>query len=578
MDRRAAVAVSLGTAYRVRMGASRILITGAQIIDGTGAPARTAEVLIEEDVIAAVGDISGLPAPTEVVEAGGRTLTPGFIDVHSHGDFVLPSDPEAAPKVRQGITTEVVANCGLGLSPANERVQDMYRQFGQLFGGDGSTTCSPDLEHYRKRLESTGVGVNVACLIPHGNVRCAVLGMDERKPTPTEVEHMQSLVSEVMAQGAFGMSSGLVYPPGAYAETEELISLAEMAAAAGGLYASHVRDEGTHLEASIEEALTIGEQAGLPVQISHHKASGHSNWGKVRKTLAMLDAARERGLEVHSDMYPYTAGSTMLAAMLVPLWVFSGSSPEESLQRLADRQLRPRIVRDAKKRLEEFIVLPGFLNYLPKGPLVPAVVRKLSDLVVIGSVKRQKQYEGKTLREVAAMRGRPLIEALLDLLVEEDAAVTAVAHVMAEDDVREVLADAYTMIGTDGMPTLDGKPHPRSYGTYPRVLEHYVRRLGLFGWEAAIHKMTGMPAAKYRLEGRGVIAPGARADLTLFDPHRVQDRATYARPKRSPEGIDYVWVGGTAVIDAGQTTGARPGRVLRRPKKDRALPDFPKAE
>lgn len=545
------------------MSLSRTLIQGARIIDGTGAPAFEADVLLEGDRIAAVGGSKGLPPPDAVVDGSGQVLAPGFIDVHSHGDFVLPADPAAEPKIRQGITTEVVGNCGLGLCPANDRVQAMYRQYGKLFGGDGAATCSDSVDGYRRRLAEARIGVNVACLIPHGNVRCAVMGLDERAPTPTELAHMEALVAENMEQGAFGLSTGLVYPPGAYAETEELVALATTAGREGGIYASHVRDEGAQLVPAIDEALRIGEQAELPVQISHHKAAGRLNWGKVRTTLGMLDAARERGLEVHSDMYPYTAGSTMLAAMIVPLWVFSAPTPEESLARLADPKLRPRIVQDVKKRIADRFVLPGILNRIPKTLLLPLILGKMSELIVVGSVKKQKFYEGKNLREVAASRGRPLIEALLDLLVEEDGAVTVVAHLMCEEDVRTVLSDAHTMVGTDGMPTLDGKPHPRAFGTYPRILEHYVGRIGLFGLETAVHKMTGLPAQKFRLGNRGVLRPGAMADLVLFRPGRVRDHATYAHPRAHPEGIDRLWVGGETVMAEGRTTGARPGAVLR---------------
>lgn len=547
----------------------RILITNARLVDGTGAPARPGELLVEGDHLAAVFEVRGLPAPDRVIDAGGGVVAPGFIDVHSHGDFVLPAEPDAEPKVRQGITTEVVGNCGLGLVPANDRVQDMYRRYGQLFGATGVAICSEDLEAYRRRLESVGVAVNVACLVPHGNVRCAVVGLSERPPTPSEMQAMEDLVDEEMARGAFGLSTGLVYPPGAYAETEELVRLAWVAAEAGGIYATHIRDEGSRLEDAIEEALEIGRRASAAVQISHHKASGRHNWGKVKWTLARLGEARAEGLVVHSDMYPYTAGSTMLAALVLPLWVFSAADPQAVLERLADPGLRPRIVRDARRRLEDLIVLPGFLDALPKAPFVPAVERRMSDLVVIGSVKRQKRYEGKTLREVAHMRGQPLIDALLDLLVEEDAAVTAHVHVLSEEDVRTVLADPFTMFGTDGMPTLEGKPHPRTYGTYPRALEHYALRLGLFSLEGAIHKATALPAGKLGLQDRGVLREGAKADLVAFRPEGLRDRATYASPRRFPAGIEHVLVSGRPVIEEGRATGERPGRVLVRAPRSR---------
>lgn len=541
----------------------RTLITRARLIDGTwGAKARSGALLVEDDRIAAVGDAAHGPAPDVVIDAGGMVVCPGFVDAHSHGDFVLPADPGAAPKVGQGITTEVVGNCGLGLAPANRRVEAMYRQYGKLFGEDGDVACSPSLADYRGRLEHLGVAVNVACLVPHGNLRCAVMGLEERAATPTEQADMEALLEAQLEQGAVGVSSGLVYPPGAFASTEELAGLAAVAARRGGLYASHVRDEGNRLEAAVGEALTIGRRSGAAVQISHHKAAGRANWGKVRHTLAMLDAARRDGLDVHSDMYPYTAGSTMLAALVLPSWVFAADTPEESLRRLSDPELRPLILRDMRRRLEGLINLPGMLNHLPKRPLVPLALRAMSGAIVVASTKRDTRYEGRTLREVARMRGAPILEAVLDLLAEEDAAVTVTVHLLDEADLRTVLADSHTMIGTDGMPTLRGKPHPRGYGTYPRVLEQYVGRLGLFSLEAAIHKMTGMPAAKFGLADRGRIAPGYYADLVMFDPRRVRDRATYADPKRAPDGIEAVFVGGRTVYAGGRLTGARPGRVL----------------
>ena len=458
--------------------------------------------------------------------------------------------------------SEVVGNCGLGIAPATPRVDAMYRQYGKLFGEDGDVACSPTVGHLRARLERVGISVNVACLVPHGNLRCAAMGLDERPPASPELRQMAEMLELALAEGAVGMSTGLVYPPGAFAGLEELIELASVTGRRGGIYASHVRDEGPRLEAAIAEALTIGARAGLPVQISHHKAGGRPNWGKVRRTLGMLEEARARGVEVHSDMYPYTAGSTMLAALVLPLWVFAADSPEASLARLSDPATRGRLLAGMRKRIEGYIVLPGVLDHLPKGPLVPAAMRRMADMVVVASTKSGR-YEGRTLREVAQTRGAPLLEAILDLLAEEEMAVTATAHMLDERDVRAVLADPFTMVGTDGMPTLDGRPHPRGYGTFPRVLEQYVGRLDLFGLPAAVHKMTGLPASKFGLGGRGRLEVGARADLVLFEPRRLRDRATYADPRRSPEGIDAVWVAGEAVVEDGRATGRRPGRVLR---------------
>jgi N-acyl-D-amino-acid deacylase len=541
--------------------ARRVLLEGGKLIDGTGAPARVGDLLLEGDRIAEVG--STTLAPDEVVDARGLVIAPGFIDVHSHGDFSLPVEPAASAKVLQGVTTEVVGNCGLGLQPSNDKVAAMYARllplvFGEA-GDDGA--CSPTLAAYRARLDAAGIAVNCAALIPHGNVRCAVMGMEERAPTETELSAMSELVARGMDEGAFGLSSGLVYPPGAYAETEELVRLARAVAPRRGLYATHMRNEGPRLIESVAEAIAIGEQAGVAVQISHHKAVGQLNWGKVKTTLRMVDDAVLRGVDVHSDVYPYTAGSTVLSQLFVPLWAFEGSL-DRLVERLRDPATRARIVRDSEDMQLAFLDLPKWLSFFPKRLLLPALRFMLGRSVVISGVKHQPRYEGMTIGAFAKERRRPLHEAVLDLLLEEDLAVTTIAHVMSEKDVRTVLAHPRTMVGTDGLPMRSGKPHPRTFGTYPRVLEHYVGELHLLTLESAIHRMTGMVAQKLGLSDRGVLSPGAAADVVVLDMARLHDRATYADPRRSPDGVAHVFVNGAWTVREGKETGARRGRVL----------------
>jgi N-acyl-D-amino-acid deacylase len=542
----------------------RLLITGATLLDGTGAPGRAGDLLVEDDRIAEVGATT--LSPDEVLKADGLTVAPGFIDVHSHSDFSLPVDPEAPGKILQGVTTEVVGNCGLGLQPANDKVDALYERILPLIFGEsgGDATCSPTLTHYRARLTAAGISVNAAPLIPHGNVRCAVMGMGEGKPTETEIASMQQLVAQGMEEGAFGLSSGLVYPPGAYAETEELVRLAEAVRPRRGLYATHMRNEGPKLVESVAEAISIGERAGVSVQISHHKAAGQLNWGKVKTTLAMVDDAVARGLNVHSDVYPYAAGSTVLSSMFVPLWAFEGSLQRLD-ERVRDPATRARMVRDVQDLQLTFIDLPPWLAWIPKRWLIPIMNRALGRHIVISSVKRQQRYEGMSIGAIAKERGRPLHEAMLDLLMEEEFGITAIAHVMSEKDVQMVMRHPRTMIGTDGMPTTSGKPHPRAYGTYPRVIEHYVGELGLLTLAEAVHRMTGMVASKLGLKDRGVLAPGAAADLVVFDPAHVHDHATYAEPRRSPDGIAHVLVNGAWTVREGKHTGARAGRVLSKP-------------
>ena len=448
----------------------RLLIKGAKLIDGTGAPGRMGDLLVEDDRIAQVGEVGGTTlAPDEVLDASGMVVAPGFIDMHSHGDFSLPVDPDAAGKILQGVTTEVVGNCGLGLQPANAQVDALYDRILPLVFGEsgGDAKCSRTLSDYRARLAASGIAVNAAPLIPHGNVRCAVLGMAERGPTDSEIEAMQQLVAQGMDEGAFGLSTGLVYPPGAYAETEELVRLAQAVAPRRGMYATHMRNEGTRLIESVAEAIEIGERAGVAVQLSHHKAVGRLNWGKVKTTLGMVDAAAARGMDIHSDVYPYTAGSTVLSSMFVPLWAFEGSLDKLD-GRLRNPATRARIVRDVQDLQLGFIDLPRWLRFIPKRWFLPLMTHTLGRSIIISSIKRQQRYEGMTIGSIAKERKRPLHEAMLDVLAEEEFGVTCVAHVMSERDVRTVMKHPRTMIGTDGMPTRTGKPHPRAYGTYPR--------------------------------------------------------------------------------------------------------------
>lgn len=536
------------------------------MIDGTGSPARLSDVLVEDETIAELAPVGGTSlAPDEVLDCTGLTLTPGFIDMHSHSDFTLPGEPEARMKVMQGVTTEVIGNCGLGLFPANDKVEAFYAKLSPMIFGEPGGGCFSTLASYRARLHEKGISVNAAPLVSHGNVRCLAMSMEDRAPTAGELDHMRDAVRQAMDDGAFGMSTGLVYAPGAYAKTEELIELAKVAATQGGFYATHMRDEGAKVVQSVEEALTIGREAKIGVQISHHKAAGRFNWGKVKTTLAMVDAARAEGLDVHSDVYPYTAGATVLSAMFLPLWAFEGSQ-EALLERLKDPAMRARMVKDSEERFIKFAQLPGILDSIvPKKLVLPVVLRELSKLVIVSSVRKQHHYEGMSLYDIRKARKQSLYDMLFDLLVEEELMVSAIAHVMKDDDVETVMKHPATMLGTDGFPQREGKPHPRGYGTYPRVIEHYVRERKLFSLETGIHKMTGLVAKKLGLSDRGVVKAGAKADLVVLEPAKVHDKATFRDPRNHPDGIHHVFVNGHWTMNAGQHTGARGGRVLSRP-------------
>lgn len=477
------------------------VIRDVTILDGTGAPARAGDVAAQD------GRITFATGPARVeVRGEGRALAPGFIDVHTHDDFAALLHPDMAFKVRGGVTTCVVGNCGMGPAPfeAAARTARMIHP-GLALASWG------DHAGYFAALERSPASVNIAALVGHGTVRAAVMGLEARAPTTGEFAQMKDLVLEGLEAGAVGLSSGLVYDPGRFAATEELIVLASLLRGTGGLYATHLRDEGVGLVASVEEAIRIGETAGVPVQISHHKASGRRAWGLVRESLARIDAARARGVDVHADQYPYTAGSTILSA------VVGG---------------------DAFGELDA------------------------AD-VVIASAPGHADWEGRSIAALARAWGEDGASAARRILAAAPGA-TIVAEAMSEDDVRAVMRHPTTMIGSDGIPTLAGRPHPRLYGTFARVLGRYSRELGLFSLVEAVRRMTGLPAAKFGLVDRGVIREGARADLVLFRPGEIVDAGTFADPQRWPAGIDGVWVNGVRTVDGEAHTGARAGAVLRR--------------
>jgi N-acyl-D-amino-acid deacylase len=543
--------------------AMRTLITNARIVDGTGAPAREGELLIEDTTIAAVGHAADGRRADEVLDARGMVVAPGFVDMHSHSDFSLPDDPLAPAKTLQGVTTEVVGNCGMGVFPTNDRVDALYARFAPLVFGEQATRLFPTLGAYRKRLDEAGLSVNAACLLPHGNVRSHAMGTAERAPDAGELRAMEGLVGDAMEDGAFGLSTGLVYPPGAFAKLDELVALAKVAHAHGGFYASHIRNEGTGLVPSVAEAIEVGRRSGAGVQISHHKAVGITAWGKVKTTLAMVDDARAEGIDVHSDVYPYTAGSTVLAATIVSPWVFEGTA-EEALARLRDPAIRERLWREHCDRMVGMAKLPRALAFIPSRWVMRLVLAMAERSVVLSSLRKNPQYEGLTLREVGQRRKQPAFEAMLDVLVEEELAVLVIAHVMRERDVRTVMRHPQTMIGTDGFHVREGKPHPRLYGTYPRLLEHYVREEHVLALEDAVRRMTSLPARKLGLARRGTLAVGHAADVVVFDPGGVRDHATFRDPRRAPDGIPHVFVNGAWTVRDGKHTGARGGRVLRR--------------
>ena len=523
-------------------------IEGALVVDGTGSPGSRADVGVRDDRIVAVGDLSRQTAGRSL-NASGKVLAPGFIDMHSHSDWRLWENRRAESKIRQGVTTEVVGNCGFSPAPVAREFLDELRGFA-LHVPETMRFEWASFGDYLSAFDAEGLALNVAHLVGHGTLRIAAMGFAARTPTDAELKRMQRLLADAMDDGAFGMSTGLIYAPGSWSSPDEIIEVARAAARRRGFYASHIRGEGATLLAAVSEAIRIGREADMPVQISHLKAAGRPNWGKVKEALALIDAARAEGLDVLADAYPYTASSTS-ARTLLPDWALEGGV-EAMLGRLRDPGGRARI-REALTATtgETMARRVGFEN-----------------IMLVGTQAR-RDAEGRRLSEVAAARGLDPVDALFELLLDERGRGSVILFQMDEADLRTALAHPAVMVGSDGSslaptgPMAASKPHPRSYGTFPRVLGEYAREQRTLSLPQAVHKMTGMPARRLGLRDRGEIREGARADLVVFDQRRVRDVATFDDPHRYPAGIEHVLVNGSFVIKDGEHTGSLPGRVLR---------------
>ena len=498
-----------------------VLILDGTIVDGSGAPAYAGDIAIIDNEIVKIGELNGSKA-TRVIDANGLTVVPGFIDLHTHADRNIRDNPGVENYLRQGVTTILAGNCG------NSPV---------------------DLDEYFQSVTATGIAINLGMLIGHNKVRDAVMGNDNRAPTSKEQARMEALVKDAMDAGAFGLSTGLIYLPGTYSETDEVVALARVVAAEGGIYASHVRNEFELLVEAIEEAITIGREAGLPVQISHLKVADNTMWGDSSNILRMIETARAGGLDITVDQYPYTAGSTGLANVF-PTWARAGSL-EDFQARLDDPETRARVKVGTIRKLNG--------------------ARAAGDLsrITIASFKGHPEYSGKTMAEVTLMNGRePTIENGAEVAMEilYDGEASAIYFMMVEEDVRNIMQAPFTSIASDGsaIPFGENVPHLRNYGTYPRVLARYVRDESVLSLEQAIHKMTALPASRIDLKTRGTLAEGMIADISIFDPKTVNDNDNWAKPHQYATGFHYVIIGGTAVIDKGAMTRAFPGRVLKK--------------
>lgn len=526
-----------------------VILKGGRILDGTGNPSYVADIGIRDGEIARIGHIHDEAG--ETTDLCGQVVAPGFIDIHNHCDHTIQAYPDAENYIRQGVTTLIGGNCGISMMPLTADSTAPARQYLSPFLAPG---CDygwdwRNVGGFAEKVEAQGITPNLGFLVGHGTLRLAVKGFAGTALTPGEMDTMKALLAEAMEEGAFGLSAGLIYAPGSYADTAELSGIASLLKAYDGLFAVHVRNESTMLNESIEEAVRVAGESGANLEISHLKAGGRPNWGKVHGALAILEEAREQGINATCDAYPYPAGMTTITALLPP-GVLEGGV-DRMLERLGDRDSRQAITRELQGTA-------GFENW----------IRNLGfENITIAGCPPAPRYEGMRLADILAERPGDPYEAFFDWMLEIGGDATMVLFSLYEGDVETVLAHPLSCVISDGWitsPRTGGRPHPRGYGTYPRFLGRYVRERRLLRLEEAVRKITSLPARIMGITDRGMVREGYRADLVTFDPAAIRDTATFDDPHRFPEGIDLVMVNGTAAVRRGELTGARPGQIVRR--------------
>ena len=528
---------------------SGIVVRNSTVIDGSGGPAFKADVLIKGDRIVEIGRIHAPPASFIEIDASRCIVTPGFIDLHSHSDLQLLNDPFLKKKIGQGITTEVLGNCGFSVFPLTDRNMgglDTYIE--PILGQSWCGVKWSGLEGYYEILRETSVSTNVATYVGHNTLRAAVMGVDSCQGTSKEIRAMETLLRQAIEDGAVGLSTGLLYVPGCYARKEEIVDLCRIVGSKGGYYTTHMRNESNKIEEAIEESLEIGRMANVSVHISHLKVMGKNNWGKTKEILKILQEARDRGERVTCDVYPYLAGSSSLTAIFPP-WVLEGGAGVGT-NRLKEYGMRDRVKKEWENTDIEWENVVGNCGW---------------ENILISAVRssRNKQYEGKTIKQISDELRKDPADIALDLWVQEQGKLSMINFGMAEEDMVNILRYPFSCIGTDGLYG-GGKPHPRLCGTFPKILGTYVREKGILTWEEAIRKMTHLPAHILGIPFVGRIKEGYFADLVVLDPDKITDGATYTEPCTPPVGIEYVLVSGRVVFQKGEFTGERPGRILKK--------------
>jgi N-acyl-D-amino-acid deacylase len=529
-----------------------IVLRGGTILDGSGGPPKVGDVAIKRDAIAAVGDLGAAKGRQEI-DVRGLAVAPGFINMLSWAPDSLMADGGSQSDIRQGVTLEIFGE-GESYGPANSAYKaEMIKRQGDIrFDITWDT-----LDEFLRALEKRGVACNVASFVGAATVRANVIGFDDRPPTPAELERMRALVDKAMAEGALGVGSALIYAPGSYASTDELVALCEVAAKHGGMYISHLRSEGSRLLEALDELIDISRRAKIPAEVYHLKAAGQSNWSKLDHALRKIESARAEGLKITADIYPYTAGATGLDAAM-PTWVQAGGL-DAWIARLKDPAIRARVVRE--------IASPG-----DTWENLYNAAGSAEEVLLIGFKSESlKSLTGKTLAEVARLRGKTPEETIVDLVIEDGSRVGTIYFLMDEGNIRKELARPWVSIGSDeGSLAPEGvflksNPHPRAYGAFARVFSRDVREQRVIPVEEAVRRMTGLPAENLKLDRRGRLQAGCFADVVVFDPAHIADHATYGRPHQFATGVVHVLVNGTPVLERGEPTGARPGRVVRGP-------------
>jgi N-acyl-D-amino-acid deacylase len=518
-----------------------VILKNGILIDGSGNPAiKEMDVAVKDGLIVNIGKIN--ESADSVVEVRGLIVAPGFIDTHSHSDLFLIQEPSSKGKVHQGITTEIIGQDGLGEAPIKEDLVEDWRTY--LSGLNGNPPIDwtwKSFGEYLDVIEGSKPSVNVAGLVGHGNLRLLAMGMDDRDPTKSELDEMAVILKDSLIQGGFGLSTGLIYAPCIFSKKDELIYLCKVTAKLGGVFVVHLRNEGDKILESIDEVLEVGRASGIHTHISHFKAQGVNNWGKSKYSLKKLEKAVSEGISISFDQYPYTAGSTFLSALL-PSWVHIGGV-DKLLERLEDPNIRLEIINEKTEIIESGRVTDW---------------EKI--LVTYLESDANKKFEGLSIKTISKKRGQNEIETLMDLVLEEKNQASMVNFSMNEEDVERIMSHHLGMICTDGL--LLGKPHPRAYGSFPRVIGYYVRK-GVLELEEAIRKMTSYPAQIFKLDKRGQLRLGYYADITVFNPDTIIDRSTYQDPRRYPEGIKHVLVNGEFIIKNNQYTDKRNGKILK---------------